>query len=524
MYKTAVAASVAAAANAWEQQTSYRPQGWGDRKPQGFGIQRPADFGLQRGGKGDGARGIDGIGGIRGFDIGSGFQAGAGDVQGFQFQKQGRVAQVQRDSYTRELDQIDNAAGDVGELRDQENSFELGYGVENEGNFEDVADDFENVGGLQKYDDSELIGAGAGRRYGGYGQQVGYGRVAFGGARAGAKAGARADAGARSFGGARAGAGARSFGAIGSAGRVGAKAASFGADVTSRGDARVGGRISGFGDRVGAKFGARSFGGRAARFGSGLGGRIGGRTADISDRLGAKNVGNISYGNSRSSYSGISIEKEEPEHYGYGHTHKHTIEWGPFSYRQPRVEYGVYGPKTDLRTRGARGHFGIEAASLKTRTDSGRLGFKRPNLANAFKRPEIENFAPKFAFRAPEVSFRGGEAKTRGPQNHYAGAQIEQTFEGPQTKLWAPRAEAKVWGPQGRFAVDGPEGRFKIAGPEDHYALHAPKKYISAHQHSYEVHIPEYHAPKISHEAKWTEYEEPAYEAPAKQEAPQYAW
>jgi hypothetical protein len=498
MFKTFVAALAATAVAAWEQQASY-----------GYARPEPVkgSFGA--------ARGISGINGISGFELGS------GDARGFEVSKGGfgKAAQVQRGSYTTELDQlggVDNLRG----LREQNNSFELGYDIENEGNIEDVADDFENVGALQKFDDGAEL-------YGGYsGKNL------------------RVDLGNRSFGGARLSqrrGGDRSGAALGSAFGVSARASSFGANVSDDADERFGGKFEGFGDEVGARFsGSRSFGGRAADFGSRLGGRIGGRTAGISDRLGRKDIGNVSYGNSNTSYSGISIEKEEPQHYGYGHTHKHTIEWGPFSYRQPRVEYGVYGPKTDFRTRGAAGHFGIDAASLKTRTQSGRLGFKRPDLANSFRRPEIENFAPKFAFKAPQVSFRGGEARTRGPENHYAGAQIHQTFEGPQTKLWAPRAEAKVWGPQGRFQVEGPQGKYQIAGPEDHYALHAPKQYISAHQHKYEVHIPEYHAPKITHEAKWTEYEAPKYEAPAPrkhesyrpysapapkhEEAPQYAW
>lgn len=53
--------------------------------------------------------------------------------------------------------------------------------------------------------------------------------------------------------------------------------------------------------------------------------------------------------------------------------------------------------KADLNTKGP---------GLDYRSKSGELGFHGPKVGHHFERPEIQNYAPKFEFKAPQENLR----------------------------------------------------------------------------------------------------------------------
>jgi hypothetical protein len=153
--------------------------------------------------------------------------------------------------------------------------------------------------------------------------------------------------------------------------------------------------------------------------------------------------------------------------------------YGPFSYRQPSVDYNVKEPVGSFKTRAAKGSFSIRAPTQKFSRFSGRVSNYSPVLGNRIKDARISNFAPKLAFKTPKVNMDGGRAYTSGPQNRDTDAVAGTYFRDPKIGLYAPRTASRVHDPVGRFAVRAPQDYNRVAGPTDHTVHSAPKQYIS---------------------------------------------
>merc|ERR1712043_116978 len=67
------------------------------------------------------------------------------------------------------------------------------------------------------------------------------------------------------------------------------------------------------------------------------------------------------------------------------------------------------------------------------------LGSHGPKLGNAFRRPDIKNIRPKFAYKRPSIGFRGGNASIRRPGLGYHAPRVQQIYKQPTPQLWAPQ-------------------------------------------------------------------------------------
>ena len=156
-----------------------------------------------------------------------------------------------------------------------------------------------------------------------------------------------------------------------------------------------------------------SVGAKISSYTSGIAAKVGGYGKSMNERL-SKGLGKGSYGgygSKSSAYSSHGVDHSDEDydsdhHYEapkYGvkaeyntKSYGHTSTYGPFAYQKPKVTYDVYGPKAYLKTEGPKAALSVKAPSKETYTKQAALYYKSAVVANKFKKPEIENYAPKF--------------------------------------------------------------------------------------------------------------------------------